>query len=61
MQRSPNTATAGAVCPQYAVETECRDEIKARLLERCLQTLVHYPMGIHKQKRLQRPGRASTH
>ncbi len=49
-------AAAGAVYHQFAVETECRDEIRAHLLERGIQTLVHYPTGIHQQKQFQRPG-----
>ena len=46
----------GAVYHQFAVETECRDEIKDHLLERGIQTMVHYPLGIHRQKQFQRPG-----
>ena len=46
----------GAVYHQFAVEIECRDEVQEHLLGRGIQTLVHYPLGIHQQKQFQRPG-----
>ncbi len=49
----PSNATLGSleshVFHLYAVRTERRDALRAHLDERGVQTLIHYPIAIHKQ------------
>jgi dTDP-4-amino-4,6-dideoxygalactose transaminase len=49
----PANATLGSLEPHvfhlYVVRTERRDALRAYLHERGVQTLIHYPIAIHKQ------------
>ncbi len=51
---------AGSAYHQFAVEIECRDKVREHLLERGIETMVHYPLGLHQQKQFQYPGNELT-